>query len=85
VMQPIIINGEPYLYAQQHKHKALYTSVHHEGLTVVQPSEYVLLDRHFNALILSEKQMEYYIRDHYAKFKRTPTTQPKTKGKHEPK
>jgi hypothetical protein len=81
-MLPITINNEPYRYMQQHKHKLLYTSVAHTGMTVVQPGEYVLLDRHFNTFILSEKQMDYYIRDDYARYRRELTAK-RQKGKND--
>ena len=69
-MRSITIQGEPYRYGRADKRMLMYTSIDHGRCTVVEPGEYILIDRHFNTYFVTEKQMEYYIRDDYARFQR---------------
>ena len=70
-MKSITIQGEPYRYAKADRRMLMYTSVDHSQCVVVEPGEYYLIDRHFRTYFVTEQQMDYYIRDDYARFRRS--------------
>lgn len=72
-MRNITINGEPFRYKRNENRVVMFTTIYHTGCVVVEPGEYILIDRHFNTFILTEKQMDYYIQDDYARFQRAQT------------
>lgn len=49
----------------------VYGSVDHNKFTILTPGEYILMDRHFNCVGLTESEMDQLIAKDYANFKRS--------------
>lgn len=59
------------MYLQLTKNMVIFPYLRSDKFTVANTGEYILLDRWFNILIASEKQMEQLIKQDYKNFRRS--------------
>lgn len=68
-MKAITYNGDPYLYLRATTRMVLY-SLQPSHPIVIEPGEYIILDRYFNTGKLTEAQMTKVLEADYKRFQR---------------
>ena len=69
-VHPLTINTEPYLYFRCSKRTFLWMNISRTKYTIVDPDEYILIDRHFNCFFMTEAQMNVCIATDFRRWKR---------------
>lgn len=67
-MKAITYNGDPYLYLRATTRMVLY-SLQPSHPIVIEPGEYIILDRYFNTGKLTEAQMTKVLEADYKQFR----------------
>lgn len=66
----LTIAGDPYLYFRATKTTFLWMNISRTKYTIVDPNEYILIDRHFNCFFMTPAQMNACIASDFKKWQR---------------
>lgn len=69
-MFALTIAGEPYFCKEADKLLFMWMNITYSRYTIVDKGEFILVDRHFNCLLMTAKQMEACLSSDFRKWRR---------------